>query len=155
MTVLKAKTLTLLEVHRLLNFQRQPTGAFTPHLDLEALSEYEQLELRQIREDFEDYFFEGKILEGQVKLLAIGPLLKLAGFYHSPIRPVRELEWKPPSGGLPLQFPDESIRITLEQDIANVLMEDGNRQIAGRYDILSCPSTKPYPPPTMSPSGCW
>gem|GEM_PF-6384818 len=28
-------------------------------------------------------------------------------------RPVRELEWKPPSGGLPLQFPDESNRQAL------------------------------------------
>lgn len=113
MTTLIAKKLTLKQVHELLNLTKLPTGSFTSLLSLEPLTEFEQQELAQIRDDFENYLIEGKVLEGQIKLLVIGPLLRLAGFYRSPIK------------------------ISLEQDIDDIVIEDEDTEIKGRFDILA------------------
>lgn len=113
MTTLIAKKLTLKQVHELLNLTKLPTGSFTSLLSLEPLTDFEQQELAQIRDDFENYLIEGKVLEGQIKLLVIGPLLRLAGFYRSPIK------------------------ISLEQDIDDIVIEDEDTEIKGRFDILA------------------
>ena len=86
MTALNAKNLTLSEVLRLLKFQKLPNGSFTPLLSLEPLTEFERQELIQTCEDFDSYLTDGKVSEGQVKLVSVGPLLRLAGFYRSPIK---------------------------------------------------------------------
>jgi hypothetical protein len=122
MTTLIAKKLTLKQVHELLKLSKLPTGLFTPLLCLEPLTEFEQQELAQIRDDFENYLVEGKVLEGQIKLLVIGPLLRLAGFYRSPIK------------------------ISLEQDIDDIVIEDEDTEIKGRFDILAV--NKEYPTAT-------
>jgi hypothetical protein len=114
MTILNAKDLTLLEVHQLLPIERRFEGlAFTSLLNLEPLTEFEQREVAQISRDFQDYLSLGKVSEGQVKLLALAPLLRLAGFYQQPIK------------------------LSLEQDIAEIITEDEDVQIRGRLDILA------------------
>ncbi|HEY9613975.1 restriction endonuclease subunit R [Allocoleopsis sp.] len=119
MTTLIAKKLTLKQVHQLLNFEEQLNGSFTSLLSLEPLTEFEQQELAQIRNDFRDYLIDGKVLEGQIKLLVISPLLRLAGFFHSPIK------------------------ISLEQDIDEIVVEDEDTKITGRFDILAVNKEQP------------
>lgn len=119
MTTLNAKNLTLKQVHQFLKLNKLPNGSFTPLLSLEPLTEFEQQELAQIRDDFENYLIEGKVLEGQIKLLVIGPLLRLAGFFHSPIK------------------------ISLEQDIDAIVVEDEDTKITGRFDILAVNKEQP------------
>lgn len=71
MTTLYAKDLTLKDVHRLFGFQRQFCASFEPLLSLEPLTDFEQQELLQIRNDFDQYLTEGKVLEGMVKWILI------------------------------------------------------------------------------------
>lgn len=121
MITLNAKNLTLRQVHEFLHFEERLNGSFTSLLTLEPLTEFEQQELAQIRHDFRAYLIEGKVLEGQVKLLVIAPLLRLAGFYRSPIK------------------------ISLELDIADIFIEDEDTKITGRFDILAVNKDQPTP----------
>ena len=113
MSILQARKLTLSDVHRLFGYQRQYSSSFSPELSLEAITEFEQRELNQIRNDFDNYLIEGKVSEGQVKLLTIAPLLRLAGFYRHPIK------------------------LTLEEGIDKISIEDEETEITGRLDILA------------------
>ena len=113
MTAFNAKNLTLNEVIRLLKLQKLPNGSFTPLLSLEPLTEFEQQELIQTCEDFDSYLTDGKASEGQVKLVSVGPLLWLAGFYRSPIK------------------------MLLEEGIADIAIEDEDTTITGRFDLLA------------------
>jgi hypothetical protein len=113
MTILKAKELSLGDVHRLLGLQREYNNSFTSLLSLEPLTDFEQQEIIQIRDDFDNYLAESKINEGLVKALTIFPLMRLAGFYRSPIE------------------------IILEENIANINIEDEDTKITGRIDILA------------------
>ncbi len=67
MTTLKEKKLSLGDVHRLLGFQRQYNSSFTSLLSLEPLSDFEQQEIQQIRDDFDNYLAESKVDEGLIK----------------------------------------------------------------------------------------
>ncbi|MFP5270272.1 restriction endonuclease subunit R [Coleofasciculus sp.] len=113
MTTLYAKDLSLKDVHRVLGFQRRYNSSFTPLLSLEPLTDFEQQELGQIREDFDNYLIDGEVSEGQVKLLAIAPLLRLAGFYRFPVK------------------------ISLEENISRITIDDEDTSITGRLDILA------------------
>jgi len=113
MTAFNAKNLTINEVIRLLKLQKLPNASFTPLLSLEPLTEYEQQELIQTCEDFDSYLTDGKVSEGQVKLVSVGPLLRLAGFYRSPIK------------------------MLLEEGIADIAIEDEDTTITGRFDLLA------------------
>ncbi len=114
MATLQAKNLTLAEVQRLFGFKRELiSSSFTSLLSLEPLTEFEQQELAQIREDFDNYLAEGKVSEGQVKFLVVAPLMRLAGFYKAPLG------------------------ITLEEDIAEIEIADEDTRIKGRLDILA------------------
>jgi hypothetical protein len=113
MTILNAKNITLGEVHRVLGFQEQYDGSFTPLLSLEPLTDVEKQELVQIRNDFRYYLSASKVSEGLIKALTTFPLLRLAGFYRYPIQ------------------------ISLEENIADIRIEDEDRLITGRFDILS------------------
>lgn len=112
-TILDASNLSLKDVHRLLNLERQPNNSFTSLLSLAALTELEQQDLDEICTNFYDYYTEGKISEGEVKFLTISPLMWLAGFYNS------------------------TIKITLEEKIADIFVEDEDTLIKGRMDILA------------------
>ena len=113
MNTLQARNLTLQDVENFLKFQERDDGSFTALLSLEPLTEAEQQQLRQIRDDFRNYL-KSKPSEGQVKLLAIAPLLRLAGFYRYPIK------------------------LKVEEDIAKIQVEeDGEIEISGRFDIIA------------------
>jgi hypothetical protein len=112
-TTLKAKHLSIGEVHRLFGWHRSHNDAFVPLLALEPITETEQNELSQIRQDFDRYLTEAKVLEGMVNLLTTYPLMRLAGFYREPIT------------------------IVLEQDIDNITIAEEDLTITGRFDILT------------------
>ena len=117
-TTLDARNLSLKQVRQLFKFEEQLNNSFTSLLSLESLTEFEQQELLQIQNIFRDYYSEGKISEGQIKFLFLAPLMKLAGFYHP------------------------SIKITLEENIADISVEDEDRIIKGRMDILAVNKTE-------------
>ena len=117
MTTLNAKKLSLNDVHRLLGFKRQYNSSFTSLLSLELLTEFELQELLQIRDDFDNYLSESKVLEGMVKALTTFPLMRLSGFYRSPIK------------------------ISLEENIAQINVVDEDTNITGRLDILAVNKT--------------
>ncbi|QMS91892.1 restriction endonuclease subunit R [Nostoc edaphicum CCNP1411] len=108
----EASSLSLNDVHRFLKLEKLSNAAFTDFLTLEPLSEFEQQDLLRIRNDFDRYLSAGKISEGLVKFLTIAPLMRLAGFYDVPIR------------------------LTMEDSIA-IAVEDEDRRITGRMDILA------------------
>ncbi|MEH2264415.1 restriction endonuclease subunit R [Nostoc sp.] len=108
----EASSLSLNDVHRFLKLDKLSNGSFTDFLNLESLTEFEQQDILRIRNDFERYLTLGKISEGLVKFLTIAPLMRLAGFYDVPIR------------------------LTMEDSIA-IAVEDEDRRIAGRMDILA------------------
>lgn len=115
---LDAKNLTLREVQRILKFEEHLNTSITSLLTLEPLTEFEQQELLQIRNLFRDYYAEGTISEGQVKFLFVARLMWLAGFYQP------------------------SIKITLEEGIADISIEDEETIIKGRMDILAINKTQ-------------
>jgi hypothetical protein len=113
MVTLKARKITLDEVHRLLGFVPRFDGNFAPHIMLNPLTEAEYQELLQIRSEFRQLLMSGKVSEGQVKLLSVAPLLRLAGYNRSPIE------------------------LKAEEDIARIYVEDEDTYITGRLDILA------------------
>lgn len=117
MAILNAN-LSLEEVHRIFGYQKEYAESFNALLLLEDLTEVEQQELLQIQDDFDRYLNAGKVSEGQVKFLAIAPLMRLARFYRDPIE------------------------IRLEEDIADIKIEDEDTIITGRMDILAVNKAK-------------
>ena len=110
---------TLNDVHNLLCFQRQYNSSFTSLLSLEPLTEFELQELVQIRDDFDNYLSESKVLEGMVKALTTFPLMRLSGFYRSPIK------------------------ISLEENIDRINIVNEDTEITGRFDIVAVNKTIP------------
>jgi hypothetical protein len=117
-TTLDASNLRLADVQQLLKIEEQLNDSFTSLLTLEELTEFEQQQLLQIRNLFHSYYAAGKISEGQIKFLFIAPLMQLAGFYQP------------------------SIKITLEENIAEISIEDEQTNIKGRMDILAVNKTQ-------------
>ena len=119
MPTLNASNLFLDDVHRLLHLEEKSNSSFTTLLSLEALTEIEQQEVLQIRNDFWRYLSAGKVYEGLVKFIALAPLMRLAGFYQYPIR------------------------IRMEESIADIYIEDEDTKITGRMDILAVNKAMP------------
>lgn len=113
MTTLQARNLTLQDVHRLFGFVRQYDGSFTPLLSLEPVTDFEQQELLQTRSDFDNHLISGAASEGQIKLVVISPLLRLAGFYRYPLK------------------------VKVEEGISEIKVVDEDTTITGRLDILA------------------
>ena len=114
MVTLQAKNLTLNEVHQLRDLQPSVQRVrFTDVLNLPDLTEWEMAEMAQIRINFQAYWQAGKVLEGQVQLLVLAPLLRLADYYRSPIQ------------------------LSLEQAIAEIVLDDEDTKITGRLDLLA------------------
>lgn len=118
MAILQSKNLSIGDIHRLFGYQRQYNDSFTSLLSLKPLTEFERQEILQIRTDFDNYIIESKVLEGLVKALTVFPLMRLAGFYRSPIK------------------------IALEENIADIVIEDEDTKVTGRLDILAVNKTK-------------
>ena len=82
---LQASSLTLKDVHQRLGYVREYGDRWDEFLTLEDLTTEEITELLKIRSQFDRYLFEGKVLEGQVRLLTVNQLLRLSGFMNEPI----------------------------------------------------------------------
>lgn len=119
MTTTNASNLFLDDVHRFLHLEQQSNGSLTTLLSLEPLTEIEQQEILQIRNDFWRYLSAGKVYEGLVKFIALAPLMRLAGFYKHPTE------------------------IRLEERIADIDIEDEDTKISGRMDILAVNKAMP------------
>lgn len=117
-TTLDTRNLSLEDVYHLLKIERQLNNSFSSLLSLESLTEDEQQDLEEIRNNFDNYYSWGKISEGQVKFLTIAPLMWLAGFYNF------------------------TVKITLEENIADIYIEDEDTIIKGRMDILAVNKNK-------------
>ncbi|MBD1810147.1 restriction endonuclease subunit R [Microcoleus sp. FACHB-SPT15] len=117
-TNLDARNLTLEDVHHFLRYEEYSNGSITSLLSLEPLTELEQQELSRIRTLFRSYYASRKISEGQVKFLLLAPLMWLAGFYQP------------------------NIKIILEENIADISIEDEDTIIKGRMDILAVNRTE-------------
>ena len=114
MSKLNARKISLAEVHRLLNLEERFNNlSFNSFFSLEPLTDFEKQELWQICQDFQRYLTAGKVNEGQVKFLALAPLMRLSGFYKAPLE------------------------IKLEQDIEDIAIEDEGTVITGQFDILA------------------
>lgn len=74
---------------------------------------FEQSSLELITSELFDYIDNGKISEGQAQLVAIAPLLRLAGYSRPPI------EYR------------------VEENIATIHIEDQDTHIRGRFDIVA------------------
>jgi hypothetical protein len=110
--IVESSSLCLNDVHRFLKLEELSNGLFTNFFSLEPLSEFEQQDLLRIRNDFDCYLNARKVSEGLVKFITFAPLIRLAGFCDVPIR------------------------LTMEDSIA-IAVEDEDRRITGRMDILA------------------
>ncbi len=113
MVTLKAKDLKLDEVRELLGFELIRQGRFEDFLGLHPLASGESDGLEVISSELFDYLENGRISEGQMQLVAIAPLLRLAGYSRSPI------EYR------------------VEEQIGSIYIEDRDTYIRGRFDIVA------------------
>jgi hypothetical protein len=118
MTVLKARNLSRGQVHKLLGFQPLRQGSFTSQLRLEPLTDYEQTELTKIQNEFSNYLDNDKVSEGQIRLLSVAPLFRVAGYNDTPIY------------------------LNVEEDIERIYISDEDTHIAGRLDIVAVNNTQ-------------
>ena len=88
-------------------------GEFEPELVLVALEADELRELARLRSELLDYLTFGKMSEGQAQIVAVLPLLRLAGYSR-----------------LPIQY-------RVEEGIARIYIEDEDTHIRGRFDIVA------------------
>ncbi|NJM46673.1 MAG: restriction endonuclease subunit R [Alkalinema sp. RU_4_3] len=119
MVTVQANTLRLKDVHERLGYQRYYADQFEDFLILTELTDHETTELLNIRSEFDRYLVEGNVLEGQVRILSVNPLLRLSGFNRAPI--------------------------TIEVELAIEPIELPESQITGRMDLLAIRRGKSAP----------
>ena len=114
MVTLAAKNLNFEDVQHLLGFHESgEMGVFSDYLDLESVSDFEQTELTEICTNFRRYLLSGRVSEGQIKFLALAPLMNLTGYYN------------------------QAIELLLEENIQRIDILESDTSITGRYDILA------------------
>ncbi len=111
MITIPASSLRLRDVHQQFGYERHYADRLDEFLTLQDLTPEESTELLKIRSEFDRYLVEGTVLEGQVRLLSVNPLLRLAGFNRFPIT------------------------IQVEMAIEPILLPES--QITGRLDLLA------------------
>jgi hypothetical protein len=113
MVALRAKDIKLQEVRELLGFELIRQGRFESWLNLCPLELSEKAGLAAITAELFDYLEYDRISEGQMQLVAIAPLLRLAGYNRAPI------EYR------------------VEEDIGSIYIDDRDISIRGRFDIVA------------------
>ena len=82
-------------------------------------------ETAQIRIDFENYLIDGKVLEDMIIALTVLPMLRLAGFYRSPLK------------------------MRIEKEIERINIQDEDISLTGRIDLIcinkDCPRANDIP----------
>ncbi|NJR71544.1 MAG: restriction endonuclease subunit R [Synechococcales cyanobacterium CRU_2_2] len=129
MVTRQASKLTLKAVRDRLGYQAKVSQSFDLWLELLPLSLMDQQQIEQLQENFQRYLLDGRVLEGQVRLLAIAPLLQLSGFYDPPNRILVEESIET------IQIPQDAVEITGRFDlvVVNPLLE---RMHGGDFWIL-------------------
>jgi hypothetical protein len=112
MVTLQASKLTLKAVRDRLGYQAAVSQSFDLWLKLLPLSAVDQHQIEQLQENFQRYLLDGRVLEGQVRLLALAPLLQLSGFYNPPNR------------------------ILVEESIETIQIPQDDCEITGRFDLV-------------------
>jgi hypothetical protein len=121
MVTLKAKDIKLDEVRELLGFEMIRQGRFEDFLELAPLALAEQVGLEGISSELFDYIENGRISEGQAQLVAVAPLLRLAGYSRAPMTSGRS----------------KTIEYRVEENIGSIYIEDRDTYIRGRFDIVA------------------
>ena len=111
--VLNASSLTLEEACDRLQLRFQFEEDLRAFLDLQPLTPQESERAAEIRQAWERYYIKGKICEGQVNLMALSPLLWASGYTLDP-----------------------AIRISMEENIEEIAIDDGETVIRGRMDVI-------------------
>lgn len=83
-----ARDVTLRQLKQSFGLQASQSANFFPEWSAShaALSELEQQSLDRVKANFIDMMADPPVLENSVKLVALAPLLDLAGFYRRPFR---------------------------------------------------------------------
>jgi hypothetical protein len=113
--VVNASSLTLREVQQRFQLGCQLETDLSRFLTLSALTEAQVARVAGIRQSWGRYYSNGRVTEGEVKILALSPLLIEAGYLAAP-----------------------ELRLSLEERINEVEIEDGDRVIRGRMDMIVC-----------------
>ena len=111
--VLNASSLTLEEACDRLQLRFKFEEDWSAFLDLQPLTPQESDRATEMRQVWERYRLKGKISEGQVKVMAVSPLLWASGYLSDP-----------------------NVQISLEEDIDEISVNDGETVIRGRMDVL-------------------
>lgn len=112
MPTLRARELSLEEAQCLLGLEPVWEAEFEDFLSLVSVTEEEQERLGQLRSNFERYLLSGQVSEGQVRVVAVNPLLQLARYDQFP------LEYR------------------IEENIAQIFIEEQDLYIRGRFDLV-------------------
>jgi predicted type IV restriction endonuclease len=111
--VIPAAEATLRTLKQTLNLQPATNAQFFSEWqgEMEPIDELEQQALDRVKDNYLDLLEDPPVLENSVKMVVLGPLLDLAGFYRRPFR------------------------ITTETSI-DIELEDEGTVIRGRIDVL-------------------
>lgn len=111
--VINASSLTLREVHDRFQLRRQFEPNIGDFLQLQLLSTSQRDRLAEIRQAWERYYINGRVSEGQVNFLALSPLLWASGYVL-----------------------DADLRISVEENIEEIAIDEGDTVIRGRIDAV-------------------
>lgn len=111
--VVNANSLTLREVRDRLQLRFEFDSQFRDFLTLSPLTQPQRDRLMEIRRSWQHYYLDDKISEGQVSVLALTPMLWESGYASDP-----------------------TLQILVERDIEAIAIEDGDKVIRGRMDLV-------------------
>ncbi|MGD1901224.1 MAG: restriction endonuclease subunit R [Geitlerinemataceae cyanobacterium] len=113
--VVHASSLTLGEVQQQFQLDERLETDLSQFLELQPLTEAQTARMTGIQQNWKRYYRNGKVTEGAVKILSVSPLLTEAGYLANP-----------------------ELRLSLEEQVNEIEIEDGDRVIRGRMDMLVC-----------------
>ncbi|MGD1850921.1 MAG: hypothetical protein ACFCBU_10035 [Cyanophyceae cyanobacterium] len=111
--VINASNLTLREVRDRLQLRFEFDTDFADFLSLSPLNQGPRDRLMEIRRSWQHYYLDDRILEGQVSVLALTPILWESGYASDP-----------------------TMQSLVERDIGAIAIEDEDRVIRGRMDMV-------------------
>jgi hypothetical protein len=112
MATLRARELSLEDVHSFFGLEPVWEAEFEDFLSLPPVTPDEDTRAEQVRANFERYLLAGQVSEGQVRIVAVNPLLQIAGYDHPPLA------------------------YRSEENIAQIFIEEQDLYIRGRFDLV-------------------
>ncbi len=113
--VINASSLTLQAIRQQFHLKSEFEENLAAFLPLPDLTPTQQAHLTSIRTDWNRYLSAGKVSEGEVKVFILSRLLVEAGYLSR-----------------------EDLRVSLEEQVSAVEVEDSDHIIRGRMDLLIC-----------------